>query len=252
MAANGLDRYKAATCTSSRTVAGKDIETASPPTGKREQRRLERRRAILAVATRLFLENGYHGTTMSGISAQLGGSKGTLWHHFSSKEELFAAFLDESTATFRQELLAVLEPSRELRPALIAFTQQFMNKISLPESIKLYRLIASESGRAPKVGRIFFKRVPAAVEQILGRFLEDHMNADRLRAADPARAARVLIALSACSGHQQMLLGAPPVDLGDLQDESLQIVDMFLSLYAPADCAAVHGSPERVSRASFR
>jgi hypothetical protein len=39
-----------------------------------------------------------------------------------------------------------------------------MNKINIPESIKLYRLIASESGRAPEVGRIFYNRVPAAIE----------------------------------------------------------------------------------------
>lgn len=238
MVVSSLDRYEAAAFSSSRPVTGKDIETASPPFGKREQRRLERRRAILAVATQSFLENGYHGTTMSGISVQLGGSKGTLWKHFSSKEELFAAFLDEATATFRQELLTILDPSRELRPALITFTQQFMDKTSLPESIKLYRLIASESGRSPEVGRMFYERAPAAVEEILGRFLEDHMKADRLQTADPTRAARVLIALSAGNGHQQMLLGSPLVDRGDLQDEAFQIVDLFLSLYASAvaDC----------------
>src|ERR1700756_1143782 len=188
-----------------------EIETGPPPIGKRERRRLERRRAILAVATQSFLENGYDGTTMSGISARLGGSKGTLWNHFSSKEELFAAFLDEATATFRQELVTVLDPSRELRPALITFIQQFMEKISLPESIKLYRLIAGESGRPPEVGRMFYERAPGAVEAILGRFLGDHMKAGRLQTADPTRAARVLIALSVGNGHQQMLIGGPPV-----------------------------------------
>ncbi len=238
MVASGLGPYKPSNFIGSLPSTGIEIETGAPPIGKREQRRLERRRAILAVATQSFLENGYDGTTMSGISARLGGSKGTLWNHFSSKEELFAAFLDEATATFRQELVTVLDPSRELRPALITFIQQFMEKISLPESIKLYRLIAGESGRSPEVGRMFYERAPGAVEAILGRFLGDHMKAGRLQTADPTRAARVLIALSVGNGHQQMLIGGPPVDLGGLKEEAPQIVDLFLSLYASADRAA--------------
>ena len=59
--------------------------------GKREARKEERREAILAIAKRVFLDQGYSGASMSAISAELGGSKGTLWSYFPSKEELFAA-----------------------------------------------------------------------------------------------------------------------------------------------------------------
>ena len=62
--------------------------------GKREARKEERRLAILDVAKRSFLESGYSATSMSAISVELGGSKGTLWNYFPSKEELFAAVLE--------------------------------------------------------------------------------------------------------------------------------------------------------------
>src|SRR3546814_3412867 len=68
------------------------------------ERKTQRRASILEVARRSFFEKGYAATTMSGIAATLGGSKSTLWRYFSSKEELFAAVLDDATAEFKREL----------------------------------------------------------------------------------------------------------------------------------------------------
>jgi TetR/AcrR family transcriptional repressor of mexJK operon len=208
------------------------IESETPTIGKREERRLERRRAILAVAANSFLENGYAGTTMSAISAKLGGSKGTLWNHFNSKEELFAAFLDETTGFFKQELMTVLEPSRDLRPALETFARRFMEKISSPVSIKLYRLVVGESGRSPEVGRMFYARAPGAVEAILARFLDDHMKAGNLQTGDPIRAARFLLGQCVGGGHQQMLCGGPAIDTSTIKQDAVRLTDQFLQLYS--------------------
>lgn len=207
------------------------IESEKPAIGKREERRLERRRAILAVAATSFLEHGYAGTTMSAISAELGGSKGTLWNHFSSKEELFAAFLDEATAYFKRELMTVLEPSRDLRPALETFAFRFMEKIGLPDSIKMYRLVVGESGRSPEVGQMFYARAPGAVEAILARFLVDHMQAGNLQSGDPIRAARFLLAQCLGSGHQQLLCGGAPIDPFAMKQEAVRLTDQFMQLY---------------------
>ena len=69
-------------------------ETSPLCPSRREARRQSRREAILDVAAQSFLEHGYAGTTMSAIAATLGGSKGTLWSYFASKEVLFAAVID--------------------------------------------------------------------------------------------------------------------------------------------------------------
>ena len=44
---------------------------------------------ILEVATQLFLAKGYENTSMQDIVRALGMSKGAIYHHFKSKEELF-------------------------------------------------------------------------------------------------------------------------------------------------------------------
>ena len=50
---------------------------------------------ILEVARRLFMEKGYDNTTIQDIVDQLGGlSKGAVYHHFKSKEEIMDAVGD--------------------------------------------------------------------------------------------------------------------------------------------------------------
>lgn len=54
---------------------------------------------ILDAAQRLFLEKGYDNTTIQDIVDQLGGlSKGAVYHHFKSKEEIMDAVGDRMFA----------------------------------------------------------------------------------------------------------------------------------------------------------
>lgn len=63
---------------------------------------------ILDVAFRLFLEKGYEHTSIQDIIDQLGGlSKGAIYHHFKSKEEILMAVTDRMTAESNQMLAAI-------------------------------------------------------------------------------------------------------------------------------------------------
>ena len=51
---------------------------------------------ILTAAKRLFLEKGYEKTTIQDIVDQLGGlTKGAVYHHFKSKEEIMDAICEK-------------------------------------------------------------------------------------------------------------------------------------------------------------
>ena len=57
--------------------------------------RLEQRESdILDAATRLFAEEGFHGTSTKKIAAAAGVSEGTLFHYFSTKHILLTTILD--------------------------------------------------------------------------------------------------------------------------------------------------------------
>ena len=66
----------------------------------------------MAAARKAFLRDGYGQTSMSSIAADVGGSKTTLWNYFPSKEDLFAAVVDDQVerdlATLRQYGLKLL------------------------------------------------------------------------------------------------------------------------------------------------
>lgn len=51
---------------------------------------------ILTVAQKLFLEKGYDGTTIQDIVNELGGlTKGAIYHHFKSKEDIMNCLCDK-------------------------------------------------------------------------------------------------------------------------------------------------------------
>lgn len=54
---------------------------------------------IIDVAFRLFMEKGYEHTPIQDIIDKLGGlSKGAIYHHFKSKEDILVAVIDRMTA----------------------------------------------------------------------------------------------------------------------------------------------------------
>ena len=77
---------------------------------------------ILDVAQRLFLEKGYDNTTIQDIVDGLGGlTKGAIYHHFKSKEEIIEAlweklFFDNNTfvTVQKQKHLNGLQKMREV------------------------------------------------------------------------------------------------------------------------------------------
>lgn len=195
--------------------------------GKREARKEERRLAILEVAKRSFLENGYSATSMSAISVELGGSKGTLWNYFPSKEELFGAVLDHATTDYRQQLGSLLEPSADLYEAILAFCRSFIAKLISPDALRLHRLISAESGRFPEIGEIFYRRAPQPTQQLLADFFAGQMAAGHMRSDDPLAAARALASLCLGGLHQRVLWGVGMPDADAVEAEASYAADLF-------------------------
>lgn len=63
---------------------------------------------ILDVAFRLFMEKGYEHTSIQDIIDNLGGlSKGAIYHHFKSKEDLLIAVADRMTEESNKMLASI-------------------------------------------------------------------------------------------------------------------------------------------------
>jgi AcrR family transcriptional regulator len=96
----------------------------------------EVRKKIVEAAYSLFLDKGYHATTMSSIAESLGVTKPAIYQYFPGKEELYAAVAEHG----REELASILERSfhkRDLRSGsevlfdtLTQYTSQFNSMYS--------------------------------------------------------------------------------------------------------------------------
>lgn len=87
------------------------MSTASTPTPQRslkERQREEREQLILQAGEALIVENGYSETSMDDIAARVGVSKGTLYLHFASKEDLLMAIMEMNLRTFAESMNAII------------------------------------------------------------------------------------------------------------------------------------------------
>ena len=81
--------------------------------------RLEQReRDILRAASDLFASHGFHGTSTRRIAAQAGVSEGTVFHYFSSKNELLLAILDDFYSELTRSAQEVTRDVMETRERL--------------------------------------------------------------------------------------------------------------------------------------
>jgi len=61
---------------------------------KNQSRTLETRKRLLEAAEEVFVRNGYEGAQLAEIASAAGRSKGALYGHFETKEDLFLALFE--------------------------------------------------------------------------------------------------------------------------------------------------------------
>jgi len=76
------------------TMPAQHTQSISPSSGDRTKGQLTRARVTNA-AHRLFIERGYHGTSMRQIAKQAGLALGGIYNHFAAKEDIFVAVMME-------------------------------------------------------------------------------------------------------------------------------------------------------------
>src|SRR3546814_13234352 len=84
---------------------------------------------------------------MSSIASKVGGSKTTLWTYFPSKEELFAAVVDDIVAQYGDALAIDLPLDEPVPDVLRIFGNLLLTKLTATPILSLFR---SEERRVGK------------------------------------------------------------------------------------------------------
>ncbi len=80
---------------------------------------IDSRQEILRTAARLFQQQGYDATSMNDVAAALKLSKGGLYHHFQSKDEILFNLMDHAMEITQERVInpvrAIADPEEALR-----------------------------------------------------------------------------------------------------------------------------------------
>jgi AcrR family transcriptional regulator len=93
-----------------------------------EQR--EGRDELLAAALRIFARRGYRQAGVDEIAAAAGYSKGALYWHFSGKEELLDALLDERIGAPTRDMVVLLESAPPEHDMSVEAGREFARQLS--------------------------------------------------------------------------------------------------------------------------
>ena len=85
------------------------------------------RSQLIAVARRMFAERGYEDTSIEAVLREAGVSRGSLYHHFASKEALFEAVAEDVETTVGTQTMAATAgadgPVAALRAGFLAWVR---------------------------------------------------------------------------------------------------------------------------------
>ncbi|HWM67540.1 MAG TPA: TetR/AcrR family transcriptional regulator [Steroidobacteraceae bacterium] len=192
----------------------------------------EKRQLIIATARETFRKKGFAGTSMAEIAASLGGSKGTLYNYFISKEELFAAVVVAMAKSHGEPLVGELKQARDVNTALRTFARKLVRRFCSSEFVDFRRMHIAEGGRSG-LGKLLYEKGLKLPIQGLADVLAVQMRANHLRDADPWQAALHLLGLLRVGLVDNLLEGV----IDHASDEEIvstadAAVDVFLRAYA--------------------
>jgi TetR/AcrR family transcriptional repressor of nem operon len=149
---------------------------------------------LLQAAAEVFAERGYADTTMSELIARSGLTKGAFYFHFSSKEQLALAVIDEKQRQWVDAVQAVVsaEPRAVDQLREVAFALVRVHRDD-PSAFSVSRL-TRDLARVPDVDDLVRGHTRAWVGLLAGLIRQAQADGDIPRAIDAADLAALLVA----------------------------------------------------------
>lgn len=190
----------------------------------------EKRAAAVQAAMELFLDQGYHRTSLQQIAKRANVSTATLFKRFPTKAVLFEAIVEEfwAVAVECTGAPAPGDPAAGLRKIGL----DYVRRMRQPEMLALFRLTIAEAPRFPDLAQTLYDKGFGPYLLRLSAYLEAETSAGILDVANPLIAARQFLAVIAGQAVWPELLSS---GCGGTEDEVSAVVEegvaMMLARY---------------------
>ena len=196
-----------------------------------------KRQAIIDAAQRVFLTQGYAGTSVDAIAAAAGVSKQTIYNHFGGKEELFRAVVravqSGVAAGFHEAGLEErLAASDDLRRDLRELGRRWVAVVLQENVAALRRLVIAEQDRHPWLFDEWQQPRPA-LERALRAAISKQAERGTLDVADAGLAVDQLLLVVITEALTRAAYGRRDLteaEAGQIVDNG---VEMWLRCYRP-------------------
>lgn len=189
--------------------------------------------AILAAGQRLFLQFGYGPVTMDAIAQAANVSKRTVYSHFSNKKVLFAGIMTQMCDLLGDRALPSEIPQTPLEETLTMLGQKFVDLVTSPNGLALFRIVVGETARFPELGTTFYETGPKRLIAFVAAYLHEQDRTGTLCVPAPEIAAIQFLELAKSGLHLRLLLGIgdPPTET-EKEHAVAQAVALFIRAHA--------------------
>jgi AcrR family transcriptional regulator len=97
---------------------------------KQKLRTQETQRRLLAAAEEVFVRDGYEAAQLDEIAARADRSKGTVYIHFKSKEDLFLALFEDRTRSIIDRFRTNLRECKNAKQSMEVFREFYVGLVS--------------------------------------------------------------------------------------------------------------------------
>jgi TetR/AcrR family transcriptional repressor of mexJK operon len=195
---------------------------------------LRRDARLLDVATTLFMERGFDGTSIDAVAEAAGVSKPTVYARYHDKRDLFAAVLRQRIRLWLAPLSAAAEAqATEASPKSIKTTLHELSRHMLaytlaPEAGALQRILSAQAVQFPELAKLAneegWLRAVRAVSSLLGQAAAR----GQIKVDDPELAADIFLNL--VLGHcKRLVLYGIAADPKTEERHRKAAVDFFLN-----------------------
>jgi AcrR family transcriptional regulator len=177
----------------------------------------ERPQELLDAALSVFAEHGYRTTTLDQVAEAAGVTKGTIYHYFSTKEELLLRAIEHYQDRAFARLDVVRRGDYDSGAERIrAFVVQAFGSHD-PARRRVHALLQGIGTEAPAVRREWLRTGPVRAWRLLTKLIEDGQSSGEFRAGvDAEVAARLFVSgLMLQLVWQQHSKGIPGVAIGE-------------------------------------